>query len=227
MEHNAVERANSIQFLLKNNSIKPHKILELGCGTGALLRELKKRNIGEKYVGIDYSEEAITYLNDNTQDIEAIKADITSKSFLLDDKFDLVILVHVLQHLEDPDKCLNSIVKKINFSYLIIEVPLEDMFINKVFSFFLRRKHNPCGYFQFFNLKTFRQILTSNNLSIINQLRYVPVYGLETLRVMSARDGWSKLLFFRKILTLYFFPKLFGSIKKRIHCSCYAVLCQK
>jgi SAM-dependent methyltransferase len=227
LEHNAVKGVNSIQLLLKNKFITPHKILELGCGTGALLRELKKRNIGEKYVGIDYSEEAITYLKKHTQGVEAIKADITSKNFLLDDMFDLVLLVHVLQHLEDPDKCLNSILKKIKFSYLIIVVPFEDSFLNKIIRLFLRRKHNSSEHLQSFNLKTFKQLSALRNLSIIDQRRYAPVYGLETLRVLSARQGWSKFQFFKKMLTSYYLPKYLGPIKKYIYYSHYAVLCQK
>jgi 2-polyprenyl-3-methyl-5-hydroxy-6-metoxy-1,4-benzoquinol methylase len=227
LEHNAVERVNSIQYFLKRNSIMPKTILELGCGTGALLRELKKRKIGEKYVGIDYSEEAITYLKNYTQGVDAIKADITSNNFLLDGKFDLVILVHVLQHLEDPDECLKSIMKKINFSYLIVKVPFEDTFLNKIIPLLRWRKHNPSGSLQLFNLKTFKQLLVSNNFSIIDQRRYVPVYGLRTLRVLNTRYGWSKLQFFKKILTSYCLPKLFGPVKKHVQYSHSAVLCRK
>jgi phosphatidylserine decarboxylase len=223
LERNAFERVNSIQSLLENRSITPHKIVELGCGPGALLRELKRRNIGQKYTGIDYSEEAIAYIKKNIPDVEAIRADITSQNFLPDDVFDLVILVHVLQHVENPEKCLESIAKNMRFSYLLVEVPLEDSLTKQ-----LREKRSPSRYFhRSFSFKTFKQLLVSNGLSIIAEKRFAPVYGIETLRVQSVRQGWSKAQYFKKILTSHCVPKYLGLVTKHLHYSHYVALCKK
>ena len=102
LQFNVRERVNSIQQLLEKSNCKPDSILEIGCGTGAILRELQNRKIGNTYTGIDYSEEAIMYLKENSENIDALTGDITAWDFSLDTHYDLVLLIHVLQHLEDP-----------------------------------------------------------------------------------------------------------------------------
>ncbi len=132
LKRSAIERVNSIQYFLKNNSISPDSILDIGCGTGAVLQELQNRNIGNKYVGVDYSLEAIENLRNNLQGIDTYVADITSANFSFDGRFDTVIMIHVLQHLNDPEKCLKSVLKQLDFSHIIIEVPFEDLLLNKL-----------------------------------------------------------------------------------------------
>lgn len=58
----AGQKADSVERLLHRNRIKPESILELGCGTGAVIGELQQREVARHYYGIDYSAPAIDYL---------------------------------------------------------------------------------------------------------------------------------------------------------------------
>ena len=140
LHRTATDKVDSIHYLLKNSSIIPHSILEVGCGPGAVLRECQRREIGQKHVGLDYSEEALDYLRRNSEGIDTIRADIRSPDFAVEEPFDLVVLSHVLEHLQDPGVCLQSIVRRVDFSYLILEVPLEDLFLNNLISWFRGRE---------------------------------------------------------------------------------------
>ena len=53
----SVQRCDNIEYFLKKRSFHPTSIIDLGCGTGAVIKELQSRNIGEKYLAVDYSKE--------------------------------------------------------------------------------------------------------------------------------------------------------------------------
>ena len=80
---------------------------------------------------------------------------------------------------------------------------------------------------QFFNMKSFSELLAHNNLSVIDQRRYSPVFDLDTIRVLQARYGWSKLHLYKSMLTAHYLPKFFGPLKMRLYYAYNAVLCQK
>ena len=109
LEQSAKARSDAIQTLLQRKSIVPESVLDLGCGTGSLLRELQNRNIGSSYTAIDYSEDALEYLRRNSEGIETIKADLTVDKIKVDKSYDLTLLIHVLQHLKEPEKFLKSV----------------------------------------------------------------------------------------------------------------------
>lgn len=99
MRRGAVEKVNSIEELLKRNNIKPINILELGCGVGAVITQCQCRSLATKYIGIDYAQEAIDYLQKHSEDIESIQGDITNPDFDIGGTFDVIVLSHVLEHL--------------------------------------------------------------------------------------------------------------------------------
>ena len=226
LKRSAIQRVNSIQYFLNTHSINPRKILDLGCGTGAILEELQSRGIGEKYVGVDYSENAIEYIRNHNPNIDAHVADLTTTNHSFTEEFDLVIMIHVLQHLEDPDLCLNKVLSQIKFKYLIIEVPFEDLLLNRMVTSLHLRKKNPSGSMHFFNMKSFSELLVRNNLSIIDQRQYSPVFDLETLKVLEARYGWSRMQFYKSLITAHYLPKFFGPLKMRLYYAYSSVLCQ-
>jgi methylase of polypeptide subunit release factors len=67
----APQKVNSIRILLEERSIAPRSLLELGCGTGAVISECRRRGIGERHLAIDISDEAIGYLREHSEGIDA------------------------------------------------------------------------------------------------------------------------------------------------------------
>ena len=85
-----------ISELVKQDS----RILDLGCGDGALLKLLSKERNGSGY-GVDTSIDKIMKSLDNN--INVINADINNKlDYFSDDSFDYVILAQSLQVVNNP-----------------------------------------------------------------------------------------------------------------------------
>lgn len=76
----------------------PKSILDIGCGTGALLYELRKRGIAG--TGLEYSEEALTYCRERGVDV--MKFDLRSKNDPFPNRnFDVVVSMEVAQQLPE------------------------------------------------------------------------------------------------------------------------------
>lgn len=99
-------RRKLILGLIKHLNIKPEQnILEIGCGWGALVRELNKNKFLKTW-GNDISDEAIAYCNsrkmNNILKMDAAKLNYDS------DYFDVIIAADVLEHIEDEGAALKE-----------------------------------------------------------------------------------------------------------------------
>ncbi|MDP3941739.1 MAG: class I SAM-dependent methyltransferase [bacterium] len=107
--------------------VHPKSILEAGCGEGFILERLYKANIGEKLVGIDFSDRAIALAKKERPHLDIRKGDIYNIPFK-DNSFDLVICCEVLEHLERPENALSELAR-VSKSYVILSVPNEPFFM--------------------------------------------------------------------------------------------------
>lgn len=91
------KRVNVISGLLN-----PGKVLEIGCSTGLLLSMLKARNWD--VLGVEMSKKSA-----DAAKSRGIKIIVNSfENVKFDQKFDLIILNHVLEHLENPKEVLKK-----------------------------------------------------------------------------------------------------------------------
>lgn len=95
--------------------VKSGKVLEVGCSTGLLLSLLK--NKGFEVIGIEISRKASEKAKQR-----GIKVFTTPyEKFLLNEKFDLIIFNHTLEHLKNPVEVLKktkSLLKPKGFVYI-------------------------------------------------------------------------------------------------------------
>lgn len=225
LRRGAVEKVNSIERLLKARGIRPATLLELGCGTGAVIVECQKRGLAQRYIAADYSDEAIQYLTRHAPDIETICTDITVPG-AFHEPVDVVILSHVLEHLEAPAAFLRSL-RRIEFSYLIAEVPLEDLFAGKLKSWLWDRTCNTSGHVQFFTAPSFTRLLTSNNLSVLGTRTYVPILDRDTIRFVCRKNGVGEPQRMRMMITNHYLPRVLEPLWTRFYYAHHAVLCAK
>jgi SAM-dependent methyltransferase len=221
----AVAKVDSVASLLARHDIRPRNILELGCGTGAVIAECKRRNIARDLVAIDYSPEAIRVLSETNPDIRAFTADIADDNFRLHEEFDVVVLSHVLEHLEQPLKFLSSLTRKVRFRYLVAEVPLEDLWAARVKMLVRNRSHNAAGHVQFFTASSFQRLLSSAGLRMISERRYVPVLSRDILRTQRERGAYSRVGEWLRLATNNYLPRLLRPLWERVYYAHYAVLC--
>lgn len=120
---NKIKRANFIiDFLI--NSVRKKKFLDLGAGEGFLLRAAYEKNF--KVLGVDYNDYAIKNLNKKIIKffIKSNPDDFINKAILKKEKFDIIALQNVLEHVPSPSSLVLNL-KKILFkkSHLLIQVP--------------------------------------------------------------------------------------------------------
>jgi ubiquinone/menaquinone biosynthesis C-methylase UbiE len=78
----------------------PARLLDVGCGTGALAAELAAR--GYEATGLDPSEGMLSVLRERAPGVTAVRASATSMPFA-DGEFDLSVSVATMHHIADPD----------------------------------------------------------------------------------------------------------------------------
>jgi ubiquinone/menaquinone biosynthesis C-methylase UbiE len=85
------------------------EILDIGCGTGELLRKIAQQKKG-KFLGVDLSPSMIERAKDKAKDIENLSFDVMSSLHLRikDKSFDIAIMRGALHHFPDPLKSINE-----------------------------------------------------------------------------------------------------------------------
>jgi 2-polyprenyl-6-hydroxyphenyl methylase/3-demethylubiquinone-9 3-methyltransferase len=144
-------------------------IRDIGCGNGYLTKKITK---GFKTViAIDNSKSAIKFAKKKYKgNIKFINTDLDN--FVTKKKFNIILLIEVIEHIYLPDLFLKKIVKLMNKnSILIITTPYHGYLKNLVI--FLLNKFdshfNPLwnyGHIKFWSKKTLTQLLELNNLQI-------------------------------------------------------------
>jgi len=106
-EHYSETRKKVVSAKFKDifEAIKPgSQVLDVGCGSGRILNELKEKGI--KYLGVDNCENFITMLEKTKQkgsDNKFIKGDLLELGELKEYNFDYVFAIAVLQHIPGRD----------------------------------------------------------------------------------------------------------------------------
>lgn len=86
--------------------LKGKKVLDVGCGTGRTIGDLKKA--GAKVVGVDPSEEMLKIAKKKFSDIEMIAGEIENLP-CENESFDVVVALFVIAHLKTLDKAFREI----------------------------------------------------------------------------------------------------------------------
>ncbi len=104
------------KFIGKNNNLT---ILDIGCGTGIVIKRLEKYG---KVFGIDTSDESIGFCKKRGIK-SAIKADAANLPFN-DNTFDLITVLDVLEHIKNEEIAISEIYRVLkNNGKVIVTVP--------------------------------------------------------------------------------------------------------
>ena len=87
----------------------PRAVIDVGCGAGNLLRSVVERTRPDRVVGIDYASAGIRRAQQLVPSGEFHAQSLYEVS--LDEKFDLVLCTEVLEHVRDPRRAVETLVR--------------------------------------------------------------------------------------------------------------------
>ena len=109
--------------LLKGLSFQT--MLDAGCGTGVLLQKIHEKYPHVKLTGSEYSGQGLEFARKRLPDSEFMTMDLSKQS--LDQKFDLITCIDVLEHIPDDRGALRNLFQ-MSGKYVILSVPLGPLF---------------------------------------------------------------------------------------------------
>ena len=195
------------------------KILDVGSGTGRMLLSMKRSGY-QNLTGIDpYNSEDILYDNG----VRVFKKDI----FEIEGQFDLIMLHHSFEHMQNPKEILEEIRKHIEpEGTIIIRIPVANSYAWRKYQthwvqldaprhFFLHTVKsmnilaNECALkissieyestaFQFTGSEKYLRDIAFSEKDIIFSKKQMKIFGKEAKRLNQINDGDSVCFYFRK-----------------------------
>jgi ubiquinone/menaquinone biosynthesis C-methylase UbiE len=186
-----------------SKSIKFDSVLEVGCGEGSILYWLSKLGFSRNLHGIEISESGIKLTK--SKKIEHLKSVQLFDGYHIpfeDNRFDLVICSHVMEHVEHERILLREI-KRVS-KYQIFEVPID-------FSFYVDKKINhflSYGHINIYTPALFRFLLKSEKF--IPRKEKCCLFEKEMLQHLYKSNKFELYKIKFKQLILKMFPYLLG-----------------
>jgi SAM-dependent methyltransferase len=116
----AIDKVSNILALLGGQQVQ--SVLEVGCGTGAVLAEVRQRGIGTNHQGIDIAAPG-EHTDANAKNLSLAEYDGQNIPFA-DGAFDFVYASHVVEHVTNPRAFVLEIAR-VSRRLVYLEVPCE------------------------------------------------------------------------------------------------------
>jgi 2-polyprenyl-3-methyl-5-hydroxy-6-metoxy-1,4-benzoquinol methylase len=154
------------------------KVLEIGCGTGATLKFLKDKGICAETYGVEFIEEVALKAKEIVDHVMIGSIEQDTYEFA-DKKFDLILILDVLEHLFDPWTILQRVVRdNLNKNgVVIISIP-NVRFYNVVLPLVIKGRwvYQESGvldrtHIRFFTRESALELINSANLRSTRTLR--------------------------------------------------------
>lgn len=196
-------------------------VLEVGCGSGAVISELRRRGVGTRHFGVDYSTDALTVLRRTDPAVVTSAADITETPDPFGEgPYDLVVASHVIEHLEEPERFLAGL-REIPHRQAVLEVPLDDLIAHRVKARIGERR-NDAGHVQFFTPRTFRRLVEGCGFTIQAVRHYAPHVTADGAELAFGQT--SRPRHFARMMVHSYLPRLTEPVWKRWFHGHYAVV---
>jgi ubiquinone/menaquinone biosynthesis C-methylase UbiE len=165
-EIGAIDKSGHIRSLLGSWQSAIDSVLEVGCGTGAVLGQLKSANLGKRLVGIEIGTSERTKGRTGSE-IEIYGYDGHTIPFN-DHEFDFVYATHVLEHVPHP-RALLAEMRRVSRRFVFLEVPCELHFRSNIQS--LQKTLN-IGHINSYAPESFALVLETSGLRILRMKTY-------------------------------------------------------
>jgi 2-polyprenyl-3-methyl-5-hydroxy-6-metoxy-1,4-benzoquinol methylase len=109
-------------------TLAPRTIFDVGCGEGYMLAALHQRLPGARLAGVDLSADAIAAARVRLGGAARLEV-ADARSIAEHERFDVVLMLEVLEHLDDPDPMLDVLADLLQpRGRVVLSVPHEPLF---------------------------------------------------------------------------------------------------
>jgi len=157
------------------------KILEIGCGTGQLIKEISAENKNISYFGIDVAENMIEIAkNDNKRNNVKFEA-IAIEKYKTKETFDLIICTHAFPYFPAKEQMMKKISGLCNNgARVIIANASSNNLKDRIITFLLKTTTSKAEYLSIEDMKRLfvNSLLQCIDIKIIREKRYMPTIAL-------------------------------------------------
>lgn len=182
MEYYNIVRDDLIS-MIREAKEKPINVLEIGCGTGATLLQIKKQFPNAKVFGLELQEEAAEYgarlLPITCGNVEDRKLDFK------EEYFDYILLGDVLEHLVNPEETLLYLKKFLKREgYIVTSIPNLQHYSAFVPLLFGEFEYFDAGvldrtHLRFFTMRSIQNMFSRTDYEILEMNRNIDVSEMQ------------------------------------------------
>ncbi len=169
---------------------RAERVLEVGCGEGAVLAELARRDFGRVHHGLEISGSAVRLAARRPELAEVTQFDGAVLP-VADDSYDVAYATHVLEHVQSPQSLVREMMRVARV--VIVEVPLEaNLSARRPAG---RKASEAAGHLQRFDRSQVRRLITGAGWQVRAELldplpAAVHLFGKD--RTAERIKGWLK-----------------------------------
>lgn len=163
--------------VMKKFGIRKPKILDVGCGTGYLLKELSR--YGQAF-GLDKSKRSLLYCK--KRGLKKIYNIDIERNIFPNVKFDIITILDVIEHIQDDKKAMINISKSLKTKGIVI---VTTPAFQKLWSYW----DVAAGHYRRYNTKEIKKLFRESGFTIVymrftNISFFVPAF---TIRMIKAK----------------------------------------
>lgn len=180
----SVWKADMVFDLYQKNGLQPKSIVEVGCGAGAILETLQKRDENIlKFDGFDISPQAIKLAQSRKNSkLSFHESDFLQQDFPLPD---LLLMMDVMEHVEDYYQFMRTLRDKSqNF---IFHIPMDLSCRSILKPHVLLQQRESVGHIHYFSEEMISWILKDTGYKIIDHHYTKPVIDSQPVKGMKAK----------------------------------------
>lgn len=181
-------KAHGILEMMRRHNMHPKTVCEVGCGAGEILKILQQRLDADcQFWGYEIAPQA--YELAKSRENENLHFKLADFREEVGAYYDLILIIDVLEHFEDPFSFLRHI--KSESEYKILQLPLDVHVLSVLRNELIEFRH-ATGHLHFFTKDIALQILKDNGYEVIDYFYTLPPL-LDGMSLKYRKSGFLRL----------------------------------